>query len=256
MYDEDVIERFISKFNEIKSMKFVNSICNGSLGVGRTYEHLLGIRANNDEFPDFNGIEIKTKTSDYFSEITLFNCTPIGNVQHEIERLKDKYGYPCKSSKQYKILYSRVNALEKTKVGIFYKFKLKVDRDHNKIILMVFNIKDELIDQSTFWHIHLLESRFMGKCSTLAFINAIKGYNNGITSFYYYKLRILLVKNFDIFLDLLEKGIICVDFKIDVIKSGDKVGKIYDHGTSFKIEEKNLEMLFDVFYNSNEKRNY
>lgn len=241
---------FISKFNEIRKIGYVNSICGGSAGVGRTFEHLLGIKNNCLEFPDYGGIEIKTKASDRYGELSLFNCTPIGATEYEIARLKNKYGYPDREYKKYKVLSALANCIEKTKVGIFYKFQLKIDKTHRKLILLVFNLKDQLLDDSTFWPLDLIEARFMGKCSTLAFINAKKDYKYGKRMFFYDNLRIMTIKDFDKFINLLEKGIITVNFKIGIFKTPDNFGKIYDHGTAFKIDEKNLEMLFDVLYDS------
>ncbi|MCX4364725.1 MAG: MvaI/BcnI family restriction endonuclease [Bacilli bacterium] len=244
---------FIDKFYEIKNMGYIPSINNGSSGVGRTFEKALGIKGNCDVFPDFNGIEIKTKASKFHSELSLFNCTPVGNVQYEIERLKEKYGYPDRTYKKYKVLSASVNSLEERKVGIFYKFKLKVDKYHNKIVLLVFNLKNEIVDDTTFWPIDLIESRFMGKCSLLAFINAEKSYNGGIRAYWYNSLRVMQPKPFDTFIKLLEKGFITIEFKIGISKASDTLGKIYDHGTAFKIDEKNLEMLFDVLYDSSKQ---
>lgn len=249
------INDFIDRFYEIKNMGYVDSIVNGSAGVGRTFEQLLGIKGNCDVFPDYYGIEVKTKVSKRYAEISLFNCTPIGNVEYELERLKDKYGYPNKEYKKYKVLYASVNCLDKTKVGIFYKFQLVIDKEKKKIILLIFDLKDNLIDDTTFWPLDLIEERFIGKCSTLAFINAEKGYKYGNKAYWYKQLRIMKPKSFDIFVNLLEKGIIKIDFKIGISKDKEMFGKICDHGTAFKIEERNLEMMFNVIYDSYKLKN-
>lgn len=248
------INNFIDRFYEIRKMGYIDSIVKESAGVGRTFEQLLGIKGNCDVFPDYEGIEIKTKTSERYKELSLFNCTPIGESEHEIERLKEKYGYPDKECRKYKVLFVSVNCLEKSKIGIFYKFQLKVDIDRRKILLLVFDLKDNLIDESTFWPLDLIEERFIGKCSTLAFINAEKGYKCGHRSYWYKNLKIMKPKPFEMFIYLLEKGIIKIDFKVGISKDKEKLGKIFDHGTAFKIDEKNLGMLFDIIYNSNEEK--
>lgn len=247
------INNFIDRFYEIKNMGYIDSVVRGSAGVGRTFEHFLGIKGNCDVFPDYYGIEVKTKVSKQYSEISLFNCTPMGKTEYEIERIKDKYGYPNKEYKKYKVLYASVNCLEKSRVGIFYKFQLKIDIERHVIVLLVFDSKDILIDNTTFWPLDLIESRFMGKCSTLAFIKAEKSYKYGNRAYWYKNLRIMKPKPFEIFIDLLKKGIITIDFKVGISKDVESLGKIFDHGTAFKIDEKNLGMLFDIIYNSNEE---
>lgn len=242
---------FISKFYEIKNMGYVNGIVCGSSAVGRTFEHLLGIKGNCDVFPDLHGVEIKTKVSKRYGEISLFNCTPIGDSEYEIERLRNRYGYPNKEYREYKVLYASTNCLDKSKVGVFYKFKLKLDKKRRKIVLLIYNLKDKLIDDTTFWPLDLIESRFMGKCSTLAFISAEKSYKYGNRAFWYKDMKLMNAKSFETFVNLFEKGLIRIDFKIGISKNPDTLGRIYDHGTAFKIDEKNLEMLFTVIYDSN-----
>lgn len=245
------LKNLIVKFNDIKKMGYIDSHYIGYAGVGRTFEYLLGIDGNCLEFPDLDGIEIKTKCSEQYGELSLFNCSPIGNTEYEIERIKNKYGYPDKEYKNYRVLNASINCLEKEKVGIFYKFKLRIDKMHRKIILLVFNLRDELIDDTTFWPLDLIECRFLGKCSTLAFINARKRYDDGHQAFFYHTLKIMKSKSFDVFIDLIEKGIITIDFKIGIFKTKENFGKIHDHGTAFRIAEKNLGLLFDVVYDSN-----
>ena len=89
-------ENLKKKFAEIKNMNWVESVRKDSTGSGRTFEKLLGIGENNLEIPDYNGIEIKVKRSYSNSFTTLFNCTPEGPHYCEIERIKEKYGYPDK----------------------------------------------------------------------------------------------------------------------------------------------------------------
>lgn len=245
------IDSFILKFNAIRDMGFVDEICHGTAAVGRTFESLLGIKGNCDVFPDYNGIEIKTKCSNLYSKIALFNCTPVGQDIFELDRIRARYGYPDKDYKKYKVLYASVNCLEKKKAGIFYKFQLKIDEVNRKLLLLVFNLKDELIDDSTFWPLDLLEMRFVGKCENLALVNANRFFNNGIVSFYYDRLRIMRLSSFNNFIELLKQGIISVNFKIGIVKSGERFGSIYDHGTAFEINETDLNKLYSVVYDSN-----
>ena len=53
------------------------------------------------------------------------------------------------------------------------------------------------------------------------------------------------LRGFDSFIDLIDKGIIEITFKIGMHKFGNKVGKPYDHGTDFSIKVSNLDLLYD-----------
>ena len=119
-------ENLKKKFAEIKNMNWVESVRKGSTGSGRTFEKLLGIEENNLEIPDYNGIEIKVKRSYSNSFTTLFNCTPEGPHYCEIERIKEKYGYPDKVLKEAKILHNSVYCNQKVKINDSYYFQLHV----------------------------------------------------------------------------------------------------------------------------------
>ena len=118
---ENNINFLIRKFEEIKQKGWIESINNSSSGVGRTLENILNIPENSLEIPDFNGIEIKTHRINSESYISLFCATPDGPHYHEIEVIKDNYGYPDKDLKQYKVLNVSVNAKVLNWFGAKYK---------------------------------------------------------------------------------------------------------------------------------------
>jgi len=129
---EKEIKRLKEKFIFIKKAGWIKSIRKGWGGIGITFESLLGNNENDFEIPDYNGIEIKTRRAYSKSNITLFSCTPDGPHYHEIERLKDLYGYPDRMCKNSKVLNTNINAKEITKVGLFFFFQLKIDRTAKK----------------------------------------------------------------------------------------------------------------------------
>ena len=59
-------------------------------------------------------------------------------------------------------------------------------------------------------------------------------------------MKLYKLKDFDTFIDLLNKGIIRVSIKIGVFRDEKRFGKIHDHGTSFGIQEQNLNKLYDL----------
>lgn len=56
-----------------------------------------------------------------------------------------------------------------------------------------------------------------------------------------YKLR-----DFDTFVNLIEKGVIKLTIKIDIHLDEKYYGKTYDHGCGFTIEEHNLYKLYSI----------
>ena len=129
----------INNFNLISQKKWIKSIVNNTSGVGLTFESLLGKLPDSMFFPDYYGIEIKTRRAYSKSAITLFNATPDGEDLFEIERLKNNYGYPCKSDRNYKVIYIEAFGDKLNFAGVKYQYRIDVDRKDNKIYLCIYN---------------------------------------------------------------------------------------------------------------------
>lgn len=243
---KETIKELNKKFSGIQRTGWIKSTKNGSSGVGITFESLIGVPNNDFEIPDFKGIEIKTKRQSSRSYTTLFNATPDGPHFHEVERLKNEYGYPHSKQKQFKVLNVSIFANKRKKIGINYYFKLDVNRQKQKLLLFIYDKRGNLIENEVFWHFDTLKEKIYRKLKTLAFVNAQTKIIGNIEYFKYHKMTIYKLKNFDTFISLLEKGIIRVTFKINVILSGSKKGNICDHGTGFEIQENDLLHLYTI----------
>lgn len=240
------IKELKDKFSMIKEKGWIKSKRKDFGGIGITFENLIGVNSNDLEIPDYNGIEIKTKRSYSKSYINLFNCVPTGPHYHEVERIKDKYGYPDSILKNYKVLNASVWATEKNKVGLFYYFKLKINRECQKIFLEVYNKNGKLIENFVYWDFDILEEKLLRKLKNLAFIKALVKHKNGNEYFKYYDMKIYKLKDFNCFIDLIEQGVIRINFKLSIFRKGNKIGKIHDHGTSFNIKECDLIKLYNL----------
>lgn len=244
---KEIEKELTEKFLQIKKMGLIKSVSKGTAGVGNTFENLIGVPNNDFEIPDYNGIEIKTKKRISKSYITLFSATPDGPHFHEVERLKNEYGYPHYKAKEYKVLNNSVYANIKNKIGINYYFQLKIDREQYKLFLVIFDRKKNLVENEVFWYFDTLKEKICRKLKVMACIKADSKKIDNVEYFKYYEMTIYLLKDFSTFISLLEQGIIRVSFKINVILSGPKKGKIYDHGTSFEIQEHDLIKLYDIY---------
>ena len=241
---EKSINELKEKFLIIKENGWIESRGVGYNSVGITFEQLLGLSQNELEIADYNGIEIKTKRYSSKSYITLFSYTPEGKFYHEVERLKDTYGYPHKKFPQYKVLNNSVYANRKNKIGIKFYFKLYVDKVAKKIYLEIYDLSSKLLEKSVYWDFNTIKEKIYRKLKFLAFVKSYSKKINGIEYFKYHDLQIYLLKGFDEFVDLIEKGIIRINFKLNINTSLNKLGKIHDHGTSFDILEEDLEKLY------------
>lgn len=246
---QEIIKKFSAKYEEIKRLGWVDSVDKGKGSVGITFEKLMGLESNEFEIPDFQGIEIKTKrkcSKFKDSYITLFSYRPEGKNYHEVERIKDTYGYPHKRLSEYKVLNNAVYANKKNKIGIKFYFKLDVNYLKNKIYLIVYDRSGAIIEDEVYWDFDEIKEKLYRKLKYLAIIEAKSKYNveTGKEMFNYYKLNLYVLKNFNVFLELIERGIIRINFKLNIWTSGNKIGKIHDHGTSFDILADRVEDLY------------
>lgn len=233
-----------NKFEAIKKLGWIKSIRKGSTGIGATFEKLLGVNENSFEIPDFNGIEIKTKRNYSNSFTSLFNYSPEGKYSYEIEKIKDKYGYPDKIIKNYKVLNKSFYCNTKIRVSNYY-FILKVNRKSKKIILNIIDLYGNLLENDIYWDFDEIKEKLNRKLHFLAFINASRKIVNNDEYFKYYKMDLYELKNFETFITLFEKGIIRITFKMSIFRDGTKIGQLHNHGTSFDIKEENLSKLFN-----------
>lgn len=226
--------------------KWYKAVGKGSASVGLTLEALLGKQRENFEWPDYHGIELKTKYSTRENYITLFNAAP-DSYLFEIKRLVAMYGYPGKDMPNYKVLNVGVLGNRKTKIPSGYYFKLTINRKTEQVILNVYDQNQALVDYDCAWSFQMLKEKLERKLSLMAFIKAERKWNELERAVYfkYNEVKFFKLKSFDYFVKLLENGKIKITFKIGVYKSGNKKGQIYDHGTSFTIKEANLCYLFE-----------
>lgn len=231
------------KIKEISDMGWIETN-NKSLGnIGLKIESLLGVQNNNLEYPDFEGIEIKTKMDCDNKFLTLFNATPDNNF-FEIKRIHEKYGYPDKNDKNYMVF--NVSVFSKRPIELLnYKFQLYIDETSNKIRMLVFNRNGELIESRISWSFSMLKEKFERKFNQLCIIKVHTKTFNNIIYFRVKSFQIYRCKEFNNFIDLISNDKIRITFKIGVFKSGRRVGEIHDRGTGFDLNIKYIEEMFD-----------
>lgn len=240
---QDIID-LKKEFERIKRLGWIESKRKGTTGIGYTFETLLNKPEENFEIPDFGKIEIKTKHRYSKGYITLFNATPDGDGLFAIHRLQKKFGYPDKDLTEQRVFKGSVTCNNFTNIGLYYKFKLIVDKDLKLIRLIVVNKSEQLIDDKTSWSFELIQEKLERKLQYLALIHSDSKIINGKEFFKYTNIEFYKFNNFDKFIEAINNGLIRITFKVGVFKSGPKKGNIHDHGTGFDINEKNLLSLY------------
>ena len=246
------IKNLYQEFIKIKERGWIKSLFSGNNGVGLTLESLLGISKNELEIPDYNGIEIKSKRIKSKSYIIMFSIKPQGKYYHESKRIKDEFGYPHRIFKQYNVLNNSVYCNFKTKIGINFYFQLEINREKEKIYLKVYDLKGNLIEKDVYWDFDDIKEKLYRKLTFLALFKADSKKIEKCEYFKYVSLTFYKLKDFNTFLNLLEIGIIRLNFKLNIKTKGDKIGQIHDHGTSFDILEKDIPKLYDEYFVLNE----
>lgn len=238
------------EFNRIRKLGWIKSMKKGTAGCGYTFEALLGKEEENFELPDYKSIEIKTKRLCTRGNINLFSAVP-DSFLFLTKEIQDKYGYPDKFFPNLKRFYGSVDANSYKNIGNNYKFKLLVDKAKKVIFLEGIDNFNNKINTNVSWSFDLLKEKLERKLKFLAIVKVESKTIENIEYFRYCFIDFYKLKSFDIFIDLIEKGKIRITFKIGSFNYGPKKGKVHDHGTSFEINIKNIEKLYEMIYLNN-----
>ena len=239
----DNIENLKEKFLCIKNKGWIESISNSCGSVGITFERLLGNKENCSSLPDYNNIELKCTTVSSTCPITLFSMSFDGPSLYETLRIINRYGYPDKIFKSKKIIYANLGIKSNYLVSNLYYFSLKMEKE--KIYLVIKDLNDNLIEKKSYITFQSIQNHLYKKLKYLAIINAYKKNKNGKKYFKYINLSMYKIKDFDTFLELIEKGIIKISLISRINKSKKHYGKISYKNIIFNISKYNINYLFD-----------
>jgi len=240
----------IKMFKEIKDKVITNewvvSKARGRGAVGITLESILGKSVENFELPDYNGVELKAKCSKRETHVTLFSATP-DSYLFEIKRLQKEYGYPDGELPQFNIFNMSVYGNRRVKLNNHY-FKLFVDYKNKKVILRIYDNQFQIVDEFVSWSFDLLKEKLERKLKYLVLVHANRKFELNEVYFKYKDIKFYELESFEKFLYLIENGIVKVTFKVGVYKKNYRYGEVYDHGTSFSIDEQDMSKLFNQIY--------
>ena len=174
---------------------------------------------------------------------SLFSISFDGPTFPEIDRIVSLYGYCDYKYYDKKVLRVDINFVEK-RISHNYQFKLKLDKNSNKIYLEVFNLEGELIDDKSFVYLDNVIERLNLKLRNLVIIHGSRKVVEECEYFRYYEMDEYKLKDTSTFIKLLENGKIFVTLESRIGKSGLNDGKYKNKNLVFKIKRDDIEELF------------
>jgi hypothetical protein len=214
------------KLAKIKAMSYVKSLRNGPTGIGKTLETLLDIDENNIPLPDFGEIELKATRTNSQSMITLFT---FNNKAWKMDPLKAVKQYGSKDKNGRLGLYYTMS-IKPNGAGLF----LHVDDD---------NVEVRHIDGTVVvsWQLKSIEEKFEEKVKSVLLVKA-KSEMRGDDEYFHYDRAKLLTGGTtkEILKSKFEDEQLLVDLRLH-----DKGTMARNHGTGFRVYERDLEDLYE-----------
>ena len=226
------LDQILSKLREINDSGYVKTHQSGNAGIGRTLEDLVGIEENN--FPSSNGhlIELKSGRKNAKSMLSLFTKSPLPDSANTI--LLNRYGYPPKKGKSKRVLHTTVfsTVFRNLKGKLTFKTEVKSDR------IELINTSYEVLG---FWTKDVLKESFERKLPEVLYVKADTKGKGANEEFWYNEAWLLSGLNFDSYLKLLSEDRIKTDIRIGQWPDGSP----HDHGTGFRVLQKDLDLCFE-----------
>ncbi len=218
------IEKFKTKFAQIKEKGWFKSKRKGPTGIGQTLEQLLGIKENNVALPDLGTVELKAHRIGSSSMITLFTFNKKAWKMNPLDAIK-KYGTKDEHGRlgMYFTMARTPNSM-----GLF----LNVD----DATISVRHVSGEVVAE---WQLETLAQRFMQKTPGLVFVSAFSEMRGDTEWFKYDRAQVLTETSPGIIHNQLISGNILVDLRLH-----DKGTAARNHGTGFRATEDKLTLLF------------
>ncbi len=229
---------------KIQCKNWIPSKSKGTGAAGITLEKMLQKEEDHYILPDYHGIELKTKIEGSEPFVSLFSMA-FDNKPLEIRRLLKIGGYPDKNNPNFKVFQTSIYGNYRKIVKRNLSYQLQVDYSNQVIRLVILDLHFQLFDNNMSWSFEQLKSRLEHKMKYLAFIPVKRWYINQTIYFRYLNAKFYRLKEFEIFLKLIENGIIRVTFRISYFKDKERLGEIHDRGTTFEIREEDIPKLFD-----------
>ena len=238
MRQTEIAKELLEKIRHIHQLGYIQTKRKGDTGVGYTLETLLEIKANSSKKPDYKGIEIKSKRSrGSTSKTTVFSQVPnwsLSRLKSSKELLYER-GYYSEKEKRIQLNHT-LSATKSNSLDL----KLRTDPSRDQL-QQIYTAQSPFVTD-VLWDFSLLKERLASKHKETFWITADTHGKNGdeTESFWYKKIKHTSSLDESAFPILLDLGVITLDY---LIKEKPQ-GGVKDHGYLFKINPKNLDLLF------------
>lgn len=224
------LKELIKRLEKLRDKGFVETSRKGPTGIGHLLEKELGLDETNIAIPDIGGrVELKATRRNANSLITLFTFNRAVWMMKQKDLIL-KYGYKDEDGRQ--ALYSTVNNRTPNAQG----FYIKLDAAKNLIIL---RNKDSDFHYAE-WSTYVLAGKFMTKMDRIIMALADSKEIDGKEHFHFNEATLLEYPTPEKFLEAFNKSEMFLDLRMHLKESG----AVRNHGTAFRMTEKNLMLLY------------
>lgn len=231
---KEVIDKYLKQYLAIKRLGYIKNIRNDDIGVNSSFMSYIKKDKN-----DGVGIRVRRCYSKAYIVLFYLNFTE-GNC-NILEKVRDIYG---KSYKNNFLKYLQVDvwADNYSDNGI-YKFKIVVNRVEKRVYLYIYNYSKRIVFNRLYWDFSIIEKAISEKISYLLIVKAFSKVIDGSEYFKYCNIDIYHFKDFELFLRLVESGIIGVRIKLGRKISNNSLSK----NISFFMKNSDLNKLFAIY---------
>jgi hypothetical protein len=224
------LTELVNRLKSLKAKKFLETSRKGPTGIGHLLEKELEINETNLAIPDIGGrVELKATRRNVNSLITLFTFNR-GVWRIKQRDIINKFGYKDELGRQ--ALYNIVNKKTPNTQG----FYLVSDPAKHLIILKNTKEKENIAE----WSTYVIAGKFMTKLDRLVLIIADNKIEAGTEYFHFNEAYLLENPTPEKFLEAFEKNEMMIDLRMHLKEAGG----VRNHGTGFRISEKNLIDLY------------
>lgn len=242
----DLLNRIKPKLRKIVNGGFFdNSKGYGELApkdVGDTLENLLGIKTNNRNDADYEGlIEVKAKggkrTLDtLFTLRPHFEGTPVADFEpidrYRVSAFARLYGYYSATHPGCSSLYVTIGSYDAPQNN--QGFYLHVDDENRKVNLVWVNPKNRKKEVAAYWSFDELREQLYLKHPATLWVKAESREVDGMVQFKYNEIEFSRAPQFTTFLSLIKSGAITYDWRGYTSTEGKYTGK--NHGNAWRIK--------------------
>lgn len=242
----DLLNRIKPKLQKIVNGGFFdNSKGYGEMApkdVGDTLENLLGIKTNNRNDADYEGlIEVKAKggkrTLDtLFTLRPHFEGTPVADFEpidrYRVSAFARLYGYYSATHPGCSSLYVTIGSYDAPQNN--QGFYLHVDDENRKVNLVWVNPKNRKKEVAAYWSFDELREQLYLKHPATLWVKAESREVDGMVQFKYNEIEFSRAPQFTTFLSLIKSGAITYDWRGYTSTEGKYTGK--NHGNAWRIK--------------------